>query len=180
MATWVGEVPSQIQVLLNRGGLYELNEPIVIAFMVFVFIGAMDHIRAMPTVVEFFLQPIKSVRLTVLGTLFSTGITNALTSSQYATCFIIGDAFKSKYDDQGIDRSVLSRSLEDTGTMLESILPWHPTGVFMAATLGVECSQYWHWQLLSLFNIILAIALAAAGLGITRATRPAKSDAAVD
>ena len=131
MATWTEGVPEKVQILLNRGGLYELNEPIVIAFMIFIFIGAMDHIRAMPTVVQRCLGPVRSRRLTVLGTLVLTAITNAFTSSQYATSFIIGDAFKSKYDDQDINRSVLSRSLEDSGTMIESIIPWHPTAVYI-------------------------------------------------
>ena len=168
MAPWVDDVPEKVQILLNRGGLYELHEPIIIAFMVFIFIGAMDHIRAMPTVVGALLKFIESPRLTVLGTLITTAITNALTSSQYATSFIVGDAFKSKYDEQGIDRSVLSRCLEDTGTMIESIVPWHPTAVFMVATLGVAWSEYWYWQLLSLINIFVAVVLASAGIGLTK------------
>ena len=118
MATWVDDVPENVQVLLNRGGLYELNDAIVIAFMVFIFIGAMDHIRAMPTVVQHLLSSVRTPRSTVLGTLFVTAFTNALTSSQYAASFIVGDALKSKYDAQGIDRVVLSRSLEDTGCLL--------------------------------------------------------------
>ena len=49
--TWTDNVPEEISVLLNRGGLYALSEPIIIAFMVFIFIGALDHNRALPTVV---------------------------------------------------------------------------------------------------------------------------------
>ena len=166
MATWAEQAPEKVQILLNRGGLYELNEPIVIAFMIFIFIGAMDHIRAMPTVVQRCLRTVRSPRLTVLGTLLLTAITNAFTSSQYATSFIIGDAFKSKYDEQKIKRNVLSRSLEDAGTMIESIIPWHPTAVYMVATLGVAWSDYWYWQLLSLINIAVAILLTSFGIGI--------------
>ena len=166
MANSASEVPEKVKELLNRGGLYELNDAIIVAFMVFVFIGAMDHIRAMPTVVHHLLKSVRSPRSTVLGTLVVTGVTNALTSSLYATSFIVGDAFKSKYDAQGIDRNVLSRSLEDTGTMIESIVPWHPTAVYMASTLGVSWSAYWYWQSLSLVNILIAVIIAAAGIGL--------------
>ena len=141
---------------------------IIIAFMVFIYIGTLDRINAMPTVVNALFSWVKSPRLTVLGTLLTTGITNALTSNQYATSFIVGDAFKSKYDQQGIDRSSLSRSLEDTGTMIESIIPWHPSSVYMVATLGVAWADFWHWQVLSLANILFAIVLASTGLGIKR------------
>ena len=165
MVTWAGTIPEEISVLLNRGGLYALNEPIIIAFMVFIFIGAMDHINAMPTVVQRVMISVNSQPGTVLTTLGATAATNALTSSQYATSFIIGDAFKSKYDEQAIPRKVLSRSLEDAGTMLESLVPWHTSAVYMVATLGVPLAEYWHWQLLSLINFAVAILLAVTGVG---------------
>lgn len=165
MITWTTDIPDKISVLLDRGGLYALIDAIIIAFMVFIFIGAMDHINAMPIVVAHLMKSVQSPRLTVLSSLFATGVTNALTSNQFATSFIIGDAFKSKYDEQKIPRYVLSRSLEDTGTMLESLVPWTTSAIYMVATLGVAYSEYWHWQLLSLINIVVAIVLAVTGIG---------------
>ncbi len=159
------ELAEKVDVLLNRGGLYALNEAIVIAFMVFIFIGAMDHIQAMPRVVNFLLSKVRSSSGVVLSSLAATAFTNAMTSNQYATSFIVGDAFKSKYDEHGIPRKVLSRSIEDTGTMLESIVPWTVTTAFMVKTLGVVYADYWHWQLLSLANIVVAIVLAITGIG---------------
>ena len=35
----------------------------------------------------------------------------------------------------------------------------------MGATLGVPVAQYWHWQFLSLINIVVAITLAITGIG---------------
>ncbi|MFK7767263.1 MAG: Na+/H+ antiporter NhaC [Mariniblastus sp.] len=165
MANWVEDIPEPISVLFNRGGLYALSEPIIIAFMVFIFIGAMDHIQALPIVVRRLTTSLRTPASTVLTTLGATAITNALTSNQFATSFIIGDAFKSKFDEQGVPRRVLSRSLEDTGTMLESIIPWHTSAVYMVATLGVPLADYWHWQLLSLCNFGVAILLAVTGIG---------------
>jgi len=162
----------EITNLLDRGGLYALNEPIIIAFMVFIFIGATDKIDAMPTVVNHLMRAVKSPRGTVLASLLATGITNAMTSNQFATSFIVGDAFKSKYDQQKVPRKVLSRSLEDTGTMLESLVPWHTSAIYMVVTLGVPFSEYWHWQCLSLCNIVIATILAATGVGCFYPRKP--------
>lgn len=162
----------EITDLLDRGGLYALNEPIIIAFMVFIFIGATDKIDAMPTVVNHLMRAVKSPRGTVLASLLATGITNAMTSNQFATSFIVGDAFKSKYDQQKVPRKVLSRSLEDTGTMLESLVPWHTSAIYMVVTLGVPFSEYWHWQCLSLCNIVIATILAATGVGCFYPRKP--------
>jgi len=165
MATWATGIPENVSVLLNRGGLYALNDAIITAFMVFIFIGAIDHIRAMQTVVNGMLGAVRSQRLTIVLGLLATGFTNAMTSNQYATTFIVGDAFKSKFDALKIPRKVLSRSIEDMGTMIESLIPWTTTALYMVATLGVPWSDYWHWQLLSLINIVVAFTLALTGVG---------------
>jgi len=88
-----------------------------------------------------------------------------MTGNQYATSFIVGEAFKHRYDKLGVTRKVLSRSLEDYGTMIESLIPWHPTALFMVSVMGIAVGDYWHWQLLSLINLIIAPLLAILGVG---------------
>jgi NhaC family Na+:H+ antiporter len=95
-----------------------------------------------------------------------------MTSNQFATSFIVGDAFRRRFDDLAISRRVLSRSLEDTGTMLESLVPWHATALFMVATLGVPVAEYWHWQFLSLANFVVAPILAITGIGCFYEEKP--------
>ena len=54
--------------------------------------------------------------------------------------------------------------------MIESLVPWHPSTIYMVTTLGVAWGDYWHWQLLSLINIVVAVLLASLGIGL-RSTR---------
>ena len=165
MAFWIDSAPNNINVLFTRGGLYELNEAIIFSIMVFVFIGAIDLINSMPVIVDKTFAFIKSKSALIISSLFATAFTNGITSNQSATSFIIGDAFKKRYDESGISRKVLSRSIEDYGTMFESLIPWHATTIFLTLTLGVSYSEYWYWQLLSLINLIIAPTLALMGKG---------------
>jgi Na+:H+ antiporter, NhaC family len=150
------KVSENVDALFTRGGIYSLKEPLIITLLVFVFVGTIDQIQAMPTIVNRVFGFVKGKGALVRAALISTGITNAMTSNQYATSFIVGDAFKKKFDDAHVPRNILSRSLEDTGTMLESLVPWHATAVFMVATLGVSVGDYWYWQVFSLANIFIA------------------------
>lgn len=158
-------VSENISSLLNRGGLYALIGPITITLLVFVYVGALDTVNAIPTAIEGLLKRVHSKSTLVTATLFSSAITNALTSSQYANSFFTGEAFSRKYDELGLPRKVLSRSLEDTGTMIECLVPWSTTAVFIYATLGVSVFDYGPWQLLSLINILLALVFAQLGIG---------------
>ncbi|MDN5202473.1 Na+/H+ antiporter NhaC [Fulvivirgaceae bacterium BMA10] len=159
------EIPERIEMLFNRGGLFELNEVIVFTLMVLTFIGTIDVTDAMPRIVNKVFAFTKTRSAVILSSLVSAAFTNSITSNQSATSFIVGDAFKKRYDQFKISRRVLSRSIEDYGTMIESIVPWTATALFMSTTLGVAFSDYWHWQLLSLINIVVAPTLAILGIG---------------
>lgn len=159
-------VSKNVAQLYTRGGMYSLKEPLIISILVFVFVGAIDKINAMPIIVNKLFGFVKTSGALVRSVLISTGITNAMTSNQYATSFIVGDAFKKKFDDNNIDRKVLSRSLEDTGTIIESLVPWHQSAIFMASTLGVATADYWFWQFFSLGNIAIAFIYTFIGFAI--------------
>ena len=165
MATWVSVVPENVTVLFNRGGLYALNEAIFFTFMIFIFIGILDMVKAMPTIVNIVFKRVRKRWALILSSLVATAFTNAFTSNQSATSFIIGDAFKPAYDKLKVSRKVLSRSIEDYGTMIETLIPWHASSLYVVATLGVSFADYWHWQLLTIINLIIAPLLAITGIG---------------
>lgn len=159
-----GVVGREVLQILNRGGLYNLIEGITSCFLIFAFIGTLDVINSIETVINGIMKKIRTKSQTIVATLTSTALTNLTTSNQYATSFIIGEAFRRKYDKMGIKRKVLSRSIEDAGTMLENLAPWTPTGLFMASTLGVSSLQYAPYQFLSLVNIVIAYFFAVTGI----------------
>ncbi len=152
--------------ILNRGGLYNLIEGIVVSIFVFSFIGTLSVINAIDVSLKKIMSMIKSGSSLVVSALTATWITNSMTSNQYATSFIIGSAFSDKFDKLKVNRKVLSRSIEDAGTMMENLLPWTPSGIFMAQTLGVAAWTYAPYQFLSLINIVIAYFFALTGIAI--------------
>ncbi len=164
MAVGPTSTRSDVVQILNRGGLYNLIEGIVISLMVFAYIGTLEVIDAVQISIKKVMGSLKNRRQTVAAALGSTLITNLTTSNQYATSFIIGEAFSKKFDGMGIKRKVLSRSLEDAGTMMENMAPWTPSGVFMATALGVSAVEYAPFQFMSLINIVIAFFFAFTGI----------------
>ena len=80
MAVWMTEFPTELSTLFNRGGLYELSEPVIISIIVFVYVGAIDKINAMPIIVDRVFGFAKSRSSTILATLASTSFINAFTA----------------------------------------------------------------------------------------------------
>jgi Na+:H+ antiporter, NhaC family len=151
--------------VIERGGLYSMASAVIITLCVFMYIGALDVIDAMGTVVRTVFGKVTSRPGTIIASLLSSAVVNGFTSNQYATSFIVGDAFGRKYDDARIPRQVLSRSIEDYGTSIEPMLPWTTTGIYMVATLGVAYSQYVPFLFLQMLGFVIAPLLAITGIG---------------
>ncbi|QWW19365.1 hypothetical protein I6B53_09770 [Schaalia sp. 19OD2882] len=155
----------QATAIVSRGGLYSMASAVLITLCVFMFIGALDVIDAMGTVVGKAFHAIRSRPGTILASLISAAFVNGFSSNQYATSFIVGAAFGPKYDEARIPRKVLSRSIEDYGTFIEPMLPWTTTGIFMVSTLGVAYADYLPFMFLQITNFIVAPVLALTGIG---------------
>lgn len=158
------EFKSNVIQILNRGGLYNLIDGIVISILIFAFIGTLGVTNAIEVSIRSIMDKLQKRSHTIATALTATFFTNLMASNQYATSFIIGEAFKKKFDQMKIPRRVLSRSLEDAGTMMENLAPWTPSGVFMAGALGVSVFEYAPFQFLSLINIVIAYVFAFTGI----------------
>ena len=65
---------------------------------------------------------------------------------------------KPSFDKSSLDPTALSRALEDSRTVFNTLIPWGVSGVFMAATLGVPTLVYLPFCFFNLLSPILSIA----------------------
>jgi len=158
------DLKSNVINILNRGGLYNLIEGIVISLLIFAFIGTLEVSNAIEVSIRALMDRLQKKSHTIAAALTATLFTNLMASNQYATSFIIGEAFNKKFDKMGISRRVLSRSIEDAGTMMENLAVWTPSGVFMMGALGVSALEYAPFQFLSWINIVVAYFFAYTGI----------------
>jgi NhaC family Na+:H+ antiporter len=82
-----------------------------------------------------------------------------------------GEAF----DDKRLPRNVLSRTMENGVTVLESLMPWHVTAIYMAATLGVPTLEYLPWAVFNLSSVALYFVLAVINFKGTKNLVPLKT-----
>jgi len=68
----------------------------------------------------------------------------------------------------------LSRTLEDSGTVIVPLIPWSAAGAYMTATLGVPTVEYLPWAILNYMGVVFAIILALTGIGIAKINRDTK------
>ena len=76
---------------------------------------------------------------------------NVTASDQYLAIVVPGRMFRNTYKERGLKPEVLSRTLEDSGTVTSVLIPWNTCGATQATVLGVSTFVYAPF---AFFNII--------------------------
>jgi NhaC family Na+:H+ antiporter len=69
---------------------------------------------------------------------------------------------------RGLDPRVLSRTLEDAGTVTSPLVPWNTCGAYMATVLGVATIDYLPYAVFNLVSPLMTVLVAVAGHRILR------------
>lgn len=157
---------ADIDRLLNRGGLFSMLWTVSFYFMAVMLGSVLDETKVLAVILEKLTSVTKSVKTLIPTTLLSSFAMCAFTGSLESAMLITSRLFAPAYDDLNLDRKVLSRSLEDSGTMMCSIIPWNSNGVYMATTLGVATLSYAKYAFLAWLTPAVSIFLAFTGIGI--------------
>ena len=107
---------------------------------------------------------------TMLGGFFG----NFFGGAAYVSLITASTITEKNYDDQGIDRRVLSRNAEAGGTVTTPMVPWTDGGVFMATTLGVSTMAYLPFLWYHMLVIAISLFYGYANIAIWRTTPPAE------
>ncbi|MEI6858109.1 Na+/H+ antiporter NhaC [Psychrilyobacter sp.] len=154
--------------LIDRGGVVSVTGTTVLIFCAMGFAGIMSVTGMLDTVLNSILKRVRSDSGIILSTIFSCFIMAFVTGSSYLSILIPGELFKNTYVKRGLHPKNLSRTLEDSGTVLVPLIPWSAAGAYMAATLGVSTLEYLPWAVLNYAGIVVAMILAITGIGVTK------------
>lgn len=154
--------------LLNRGGMSSMMGTVMMAFCAYAFAGAVGVNGSFEVVVETLTSRVKSTGGLILTTVLSCLTTVAVTCNGALSILLCGEMFKEEYIKRGLDTKNLSRTLEDSITVTETLIPWTLAGTYMATTLGVATLDYLPWAVLNYTGIIFAVILGYTGIGIAK------------
>ena len=114
--------------------------------------------------IEPIIPKIKSVASLVAVTILTGIICDFVLTDQYIAIIIPGRIYAPLYDEMGLERNFLSRTLEDGGTLWSPMFPWNGCGAYQAATLGVPTFSYFPYAFFNLINPIVSIIMAYLGI----------------
>ena len=94
---------------------------------------------------------------------------NLCTADQYISIILSGRLFRDLYAERGLEKRLLSRSVEDSATVCSVLVPWNSCGMTQATVLGVSTFVYMPYCIFNIVSPLMSLLVAAAGWKIRRA-----------
>ena len=157
-----------IDSLLARGGIESMMWTLSLALMALALGGILEQGRFLQVLISTLIRHITRAVSLVTATVLSCFAANMAMGEAYMSIILGGQLFGDAYDDRGVCRRVLSRSLEEGATLTTALIPWTTAGAFFASALGVSVLDYAPWALLNWLSPLISIILAGSGVALYR------------
>ena len=155
--------------LLGRGGLLSMSWTLLLSIMALALGGLLFQSGILPELLKGFIARLRSRLALIAGTLVSGVASNMAMGEAYITIILNCQLFRKAYEALGLDRVMVSRTVEEGATMSTGLIPWTTAGAFYAATLGVPVLDYLPYAFLNYLNPIVSIIMAGLGVGLLKA-----------
>ena len=104
--------------------------------------GVMERSGMLESITEYLLKVIKGRTSAVATTCMSSIFLNVTTGDQIISIILPSKMYGSAFDRLKLPRKLMSRSLEDGGTVTSVLVPWNSCGMTQSTVLGVATTIY--------------------------------------
>lgn len=163
-----------VDAICNRGGFVFMTANLMMLVCSLGLGGVLKRTGVLSVIVEHLSPWIRGRFSLVVTTLLSSSIVIFFTGSPTVGYVITGSALGEKYDEQGVDRVVLARTISDAATLQQPLVPWGASGAFVANCFGVAASQIAPWYFVGWLMPVLGLLWAFTGIGCPSLERTRK------
>ncbi|GLX85374.1 sodium:proton antiporter [Thalassotalea loyana] len=164
---------SELNDLLSGGGMSSMLNTTWLIMCALSFGAVLEHLGMLKVFVTAILKTAKSTGSLIASTVATCFSTNLITADQYMAIVMPGRMYKEEYERRGLHPVVLSRTLEDSGTITSPLIPWNTCGAYMYSVLMVNPLDYLFYCFFNIINPILAVIYGFIGFKIKKLVKPA-------
>ncbi len=143
-----------VDALFSTSGMHGMLLTIWLILSAMMFGGAMQAGGLLQRITEEIAKFAKDSGSLVASTALTCILVNITASDQYLAIVVPGQMYADTYKRMGFEPRLLSRTLEDSGTVTSVLVPWNTGGATQSRVLGVPTVQYLPY---SFFNYLSPI-----------------------
>lgn len=155
--------------LISTGGMSGMMDTIWLILCAMCFGGAMSASGMLKSFLQAVFSKLMHSRFGLVSSTVLNGLfLNLATGDQYISIILTATMFREKYEEEGYENRLLSRSCEDSATVVSVLIPWNTCGMTQASVLGVATVVYFPYCFFNLISPIMSVVQALLGWKIKR------------
>ena len=155
-----------VDAALAKGGLDHQLWTISLVILAVSFGGALERCGSVERLFAGLKHMLHKVGTLTGCTLLTSIFCDAVMCDQFLGIGIPAPLYADKYDEMGLSRNMLSRTLEDAGTMWSPLFPWTACGAYQMSVLGLSPFVYFPFAFVNLLSPLYAFITAMLGRNI--------------
>jgi len=158
----------KVNKLLSTNGMSGMLNTIWLIISAMIFGGVMESAGLLKRITHTIIKRVQSTGSLVASTAGTCIFFNLTASDQYISIVVPGRMFASTYKERGYAPELLSRTLEDAGTVTSVLIPWNTGGATQSVVLGVPTLSYLPYAFFNILSPFVSIFIATVGIKIRR------------
>jgi NhaC family Na+:H+ antiporter len=160
---------SQIDDLFSRGGMASMLTTIWLVLGALSFAAIMEHAGFLQRLLEPIVSRTRR-RGSLIAAVNASGIgLNVIAGDQYVADVLPARTFRKEFARRGLAPQVLSRAVEDSGTVTSVLVPWNTCGAYISGVLGVATISYLPFCFFNLLSPLLDVVYGFLGFKVPQA-----------
>jgi NhaC family Na+:H+ antiporter len=162
----------EIDTLFSRGGMASLLTTVWLVLAAMAFAAILEHAGFLERLLRPIVTRARSRGSLILSVNASAIGLNVTAGDQYVADVLPARMFREEFEKRGLAPEVLSRAVEDSGTVTSPLVPWNTCGAYMSGVLGVSTASYLPYCFFNLASPILDVIYGYIGFKVPTATPP--------
>jgi len=168
-----------IDTLFSRGGMASMLTTVWLVLGALSFGAVMEHAGFLERILRPIVTRAKSRGSLILAVNLSGVGLNLIAGDQYVADVLPSRMYRNEFARRGFAPEVLSRAVEDSGTVTSVLVPWNTCGAYISGVLGVNTASYLPYCFFNILSPLLDILYGFIGFKVPMATsQEAAPDAA--
>ncbi len=167
----------QVDDLFSRGGMASMLTTIWLVLGALSFAAVMEHAGFLQRLLAPIVAKARS-RGSLIAAVNASGIgLNVIAGDQYVADVLPARTFRKEFARRGLAPQVLSRAVEDSGTVTSVLVPWNTCGAYISGVLGVATASYLPYCFFNLLSPVLDVVYGFVGFKVPNADHPWEDEA---
>jgi NhaC family Na+:H+ antiporter len=147
----------EIDDLFSRGGMASLLTTVWLVLGALSFAAVMEHAGMLQRLLEPIVKRTRSRGSLVLAVNCSGIGLNVIAGDQYVADVMPARMYRTEFGRRRIAPQVLSRAVEDSGTVTSVLVPWNTCGAYISGVLGVSTAAYFPYCFFNILSPVLDV-----------------------